>query len=78
MPLRPGGEPPEQPMRKVVEQLFERNGVLRWDALLAEVQNQNLGETDLETLHAAIEKIPGLVNLGKPAVNPYFTTEENI
>ena len=78
MPPRPGRETPEQQIRKVVEQLFERNGVLRWDVLLAEVQNQNLGETDLATLHAAIEKIPGLVNLGKPAVNPYFTTEENI
>ena len=78
MPPRPGRETPEQQIRKVVEQLFERNGVLRWDAILAEVQNQNLGEFELETLHAAIEKIPGLVNLGKPVVNPYFTTEENI
>ena len=78
MPPRSGRETPEQQIRKVVEQLFERNGVLRWDAILAEVQNQNLGEFELETLHAAIEKIPGLVNLCKPAVNPYFTTEENI
>ena len=40
MPPRPGRETPEQQIRKVVEQLFERNGVLRWDAILAEVQNQ--------------------------------------
>ena len=35
MPPRPGRETPEQQIRKVVEQLFERNGVLRWDVILA-------------------------------------------
>ena len=75
---RPGRKTPEQQIQKTVEQLFERNGVLRWDAILAEVQNRNLGEFELETLHAAIRNIPGLVDLGSPAGNPYFTTEENI
>ncbi len=65
-------------VKKVMDQLFERHSVLRGDAILAEVQNQNLGSTRLEDLHAAIEAVPGLINLGKPAVNPYFTTEENI
>ncbi len=65
-------------IKKVMDQLFERHSVLRWDVILAEVQNQNLGSTRLAELHAAIEAVPGLINLGKPAVNPYFTTEENI
>ncbi len=71
-------EPPAYQIRKVIDQMFERNSVLRWDAILAEVQNQNLGMADLTELHNAIENIPGLVNLGKPATNPYFTTTENI
>ena len=75
---RPKHETPEQQIRKVAEQLFERSSVLRWDAILAEVQNQNLGEVELEALQIAIRNVPGLVDLGSPAGNPYFTTAENI
>ncbi len=71
-------ESPAQQIRKVAEQMFERSGVLRRDALLAEVQNQNLGFSTLDELHQALNSIPEPVNLNKPAVNPYFTTEENI
>ena len=35
-----------QQIGKVAAQLFERHSVLKLDALLAEVQNQHLGETD--------------------------------
>ena len=45
---------------------------------MAEVQNQHLGETDLEVLQTALQSVPGLVNLKSPAGNPYFTTEENL
>ena len=75
---RPKRETPEQQIRKVAELLFERSSVLRWDAILAEVQNQNLGEVELEALQIAIRHVPGLVDLGSPAGNPYFTTAENI
>ncbi len=65
-------------IQKVVEQMFDRSGVLRWDEILAEVQNQNLGRTRVADLHAVIEQVPGLINLGKPDANPYFTTEEHV
>ena len=67
-----------QQISKVAEQLFERHSVLKLDALLAEVQKQHLGETDLDVLHVALQEVPGLVNLQRPAENPYFTTEENL
>ena len=67
-----------QQISKVAAQLFERHSVLKLDALLAEVQNQHLGETDLEVLQTALQSVPGLVNLKSPAGNPYFTTEENL
>ena len=67
-----------QQISKVAAQLFERHSVLKLDALLAEVQNQHLGETDLKVLQAALQSAPGLVNLKSPAGNPYFMTEENL
>lgn len=62
----------------VAEQLFERHSVLRMDAILAEVQNQNLGRTSIEELQEAIKALPGLIDLGSPAVNAYYTTQENL
>ena len=40
-------------IQHVAEQLFERHSVLRMDAILAEVQNQNLGRTSIEELQEA-------------------------
>ena len=62
-------------LQKIVEQLFEREGVIQQDKLLAEVQNQNLGYTELPVLKAALMKLPGLVSLNSPQANPYITTE---
>lgn len=62
-------------LQKIVEQLFEREGVIQQDKLLAEVQNQNLGYTELPVLKEALMKLPGLVSLDSPQANPYITTE---
>ena len=78
LPSRPIQETPEQQIRKVAEQLFERNAVLREDALLAEIQNQNLGNCNLDELRKTLDCVPGLVNLSRPSGNPYFTTETNL
>ena len=78
LPSRPIQETPEQQIRKVAEQLFERNAVLREDALLAEIQNQNLGNCNLDELRKTLDCVPELVNLSRPSGNPYFTTETNL
>lgn len=78
LPSRPLQETPEQQIQKVVEQLFERSAVLSEDALLAEVQNQNLGNCNLDELRKTLDHIPRLVNLSRPSGNPYFTTETNL
>ena len=69
LPSRPIQETPEQQIRKVAEQLFERNAVLREDALLAEIQNQNLGNCNLDELRKTLDCVPGLVNLSRPSGN---------
>ena len=78
LPSRPIQETPEQQIQKVAEQLFERSAVLSEDALLAEVQNQNLGNCNLDELRKTLDCVPGLVNLSRPSGNPYFTTETNL
>ena len=78
LPSRPVQETPEQQIQKVAEQLFERSAVLSEDALLAEVQNQNLGNCNLDELRKTLDCVPGLVNLSRPSGNPYFTTETNL
>ena len=69
LPSRPIQETPEQQIRKVAEPLFERNAVLREDALLAEIQNQNLGNCNLDELRKTLDCVPGLVNLSRPSGN---------
>ena len=78
LPSRPVQETPEQQIQKVAEQLFERSAVLSEDALLAEIQNQNLGNCNLDELRKTLDCVPGLVNLSRPSGNPYFTTEMNL
>ena len=78
LPSRPIQETPEQQIRQVAEQFFERNAVLREDALLAEIQNQNLGNCNLDELRKTLDCVPELVNLSRPSGNPYFTTETNL
>ena len=78
LPSRPIQETPEQQIQKVAEQLFERSAVLSEDALLAEIQNQNLGNCNLDELRKTLDCVPGLVNLSRPSGNPYFTTETNL
>ena len=78
LPSRPIQETPEQQIQKVAEQLFERSAVLSKDTLLAEVQNQNLGNCNLDELRKTLDCVPGLVNLSRPSGNPYFTTEMNL
>ena len=78
LPSRPIQETPEQQIQKVAEQLFERSAVLSEDALLAEIQNQNLGNCNLDELRKTLDCVPGLVNLSRPSGNPYFTTEMNL
>ena len=65
-------------LEKVAKQLFERETVITLDKLLAETLNQNLGQMPLERLQKAIRKVPWLVNLGKPEVNPYLTTRPHL
>ena len=78
LPSHPIQETPEQQIQKVAEQLFERSAVLSKDTLLAEVQNQNLGNCNLDELRKTLDCVPGLVNLSRPSGNPYFTTETNL
>lgn len=63
---------------KVAEQLFERNGIMQFDKLLAEVQNQNLGQTRLEELKKALDNSEKIRNLGGGNANPFYSTEDNI
>lgn len=65
-------------IRSVGQELFERQGVIQYDKLAAEVLNQNLGNTELESLKKEMNRVPELVNLGGSDCNPYFSTRENI
>ena len=62
-------------LRKVLEELYERESVLKQDKLLAEVLNRNLGKVDLEVLKDSIPEVRELRNLGGEEVNPYYAPE---
>ena len=65
-------------IRQVMDELFERESVLKRDKLLAEVLNRNLGSVDLTELKSALTSIRELVNLGGEAANPYYSPREVI
>ena len=62
-------------LRKVLEELYERESVLKQDKLLAEVLNRNLGKADLEILKESIPEVRELRNLGGDDANPYYAPE---
>ena len=62
-------------LRKVLEELYERESVLKQDKLLAEVLNRNLGKVDLEVLKESIQEVRELRNLGGDDANPYYAPE---
>ncbi len=55
--------------------IFERESVVKLDKVLAEAMNQNLGQTDLQTLKKAAKEIPELCDLGGLEVNPWVSPE---
>ena len=65
-------------IRQVMDELFERESVLKRDKLLAEILNRNLGSVDLTELKSALTSIRELVNLGGEAANPYYSPREVI
>ena len=62
-------------LRKVLEELYERESVLKQDKILAEVLNRNLGKVDLEVLKDSIPEVRELRNLGGDDANPYYAPE---
>ena len=70
-----GREETVEQLRKVLEELYERESVLKQDKLLAEVLNRNLGKVDLEVLKDSIPEVRELRNLGGEEVNPYYAPE---
>ena len=70
-----GREESVEQLRKVLEELYERESVLKQDKLLAEVLNRNLGKVDLEVLKDSIPEVRELRNLGGEEVNPYYAPE---
>ena len=65
-------------IRQVMDELFERESVLKRDKLLAEILNRNLGSVDLTELKSALTSSRELVNLGGEAANPYYSPREVI
>ena len=65
-------------IRQVMDELFERESVLKRDKLLAEILNRNLGSVDLTELKSALTSIRELVHLGGEAANPYYSPREVI
>ncbi len=59
-------------VRNVVDELYERESVLKLDNLLAEVLNRNLGKIDLGVLRESIKEVSELRNLGGDEANPYY------
>ena len=70
-----GREETVEQLRKVLEELYERESVLKQDKLLAEVLNRNLGKVDLEVLKESIQEVRELRNLGGDDANPYYAPE---
>lgn len=65
-------------IRQVMDELFERESVLKRDKLLAEILNRNLGSVELAELKSALTSIRELVHLGGEAANPYYSPREVI
>ena len=61
-----------------MDELFERESVLKRDKLLAEILNRNLGSVELAELKSALTSIRELVHLGGEAANPYYSPREVI
>ena len=59
----------------VIDELYERESVLKLDKILAEVLNRNLGRIKLQELKEAVKEIPELRNLGGNEANPYYAPE---
>ena len=62
-------------IRNVIDELYERESVLKLDKILAEVLNRNLGRIKLQELKKAVKEIPELRNLGGNAANPYYAPQ---
>ena len=62
-------------IRNVIDELYERESVLKLDKILTEVLNRNLGRIKLQELKKAVKEIPELRNLGGNEANPYYAPE---
>lgn len=62
-------------VRNVVDELYERESVLKLDKILAEVLNRNLGKIDLSVLREAVKDVSELRKLGGDDANPYYAPE---
>ena len=62
-------------IRNVIDELYERESVLKLDKILAEMLNRNLGRIKLQELKKAVKEIPELRNLGGNEANPYYAPE---
>ena len=62
-------------IRNVIDELYERESVLKLHKILAEVLNRNLGRIKLQELKEAVKEIPELRNLGGNEANPYYAPQ---
>ena len=62
-------------IRNVIDELYERESVLKLDKILAEVLNRNLGRIKLQELKKAVKEITELRNLGGNEANPYYAPQ---
>ncbi len=62
-------------IRNVIDELYERESVLKLDKILADVLNRNLGRIKLQELKKAVKEIPELRNLGGNEANPYYAPQ---
>ena len=62
-------------IRNVIDELYERESVLKLDKILAEALNRNLGRIKLQELKKAVKEIPELRNLGGNEANPYYAPQ---
>lgn len=62
-------------IRNVIDELYERESVLKLDKILTEVLNRNLGRIKLQELKKAVKEIPELRNLGGNEANPYYAPQ---
>ena len=62
-------------IRNVIDELYERESVLKLDKILAEMLNRNLGRIKLQELKKAVKEIPELRNLGGNEANPYYAPQ---